>query len=44
MHELEDRSHTDIGRVLGVSAGASKALVCRARQGVAHAVGRRAAA
>jgi RNA polymerase sigma-70 factor (ECF subfamily) len=44
MHELEDRSHSQIGRVLGVSAGASKALVCRARQGVAHAVGRHAAA
>jgi RNA polymerase sigma-70 factor (ECF subfamily) len=44
MHELEDRSHSHIGRVLGVSAGASKALVCRARQGVAHAVGRPAAA
>jgi RNA polymerase sigma-70 factor (ECF subfamily) len=43
MHELEDRSHSHIGRVLGVSAGASKALVCRARQGVAHAVGRVAA-
>ncbi len=39
MHELEDRSHSHIGRVLGVSAGASKALVCRARQGVAAAVG-----
>jgi RNA polymerase sigma-70 factor (ECF subfamily) len=44
MHELEDRSHSHIGRALGVSAGASKALVCRARQGVAQAVGRRAAA
>jgi RNA polymerase sigma-70 factor, ECF subfamily len=43
MHELEDRSHSQIGRVLGVSSGASKALVCRARQGVAAAVGRRAA-
>jgi RNA polymerase sigma-70 factor (ECF subfamily) len=43
MHELEDRSHSHIGRALGVSAGASKALVCRARQGVAQAVGRRAA-
>ena len=40
MHELEDRSHSQIGRLLGVSAGASKALVCRARQGVAQAVGR----
>jgi RNA polymerase sigma-70 factor, ECF subfamily len=44
MHELEDRSHSHIGRVLGVSAGASKALVCRARQGVANAVGGRTAA
>lgn len=44
MHELEDRSHSHIGRTLGVSAGASKALVCRARAGVAQAVGRRAAA
>jgi RNA polymerase sigma-70 factor (ECF subfamily) len=43
MHELEDRSHSHIGRALGVSAGASKALVCRARQGVAQAVGRHAA-
>jgi RNA polymerase sigma-70 factor (ECF subfamily) len=43
MHELEDRSHSQIGRALGVSAGASKALVCRARRGVAQAVGRRAA-
>ena len=43
MHELEDRSHSQIGRALGVSAGASKALVCRARQGVAAAVGRHAA-
>jgi RNA polymerase sigma-70 factor (ECF subfamily) len=43
MHELEDRSHSQIGRVLGVTSGASKALVCRARQGVAEAVGRRAA-
>src|SRR4051812_33723707 len=43
MHELEDRSHSHIGRALGVSAGASKALVCRARAGVAHAVGRTAA-
>jgi RNA polymerase sigma-70 factor (ECF subfamily) len=39
MHELEDRSHSQIGRALGVSAGASKALVCRARQGVAAALG-----
>lgn len=39
MHELEDRSHSQIGRALGVSAGASKALVCRARAGVAAALG-----
>jgi RNA polymerase sigma-70 factor, ECF subfamily len=38
MHELEDHSHSSIGRALGVSAGASKALVCRARQGVAAAL------
>lgn len=38
MHELQDESHSAIGRALGVSAGASKALVCRARQGVAAAV------
>lgn len=31
LHELEDRSHSQIGRVLGVSRGASKALVHRAR-------------
>jgi RNA polymerase sigma-70 factor, ECF subfamily len=31
MHELEDRSHSQIGRVLNVSRGASKALVHRAR-------------
>jgi RNA polymerase sigma-70 factor (ECF subfamily) len=43
MHELEDRSHSQIGRALGVTTGASKALVCRARQGVAQAVARRAA-
>lgn len=40
MLELEDRSHSQIGRALGVTTGASKALVCRARQGVAAAVGR----
>jgi RNA polymerase sigma-70 factor (ECF subfamily) len=43
MHELEDRSHSQIGRMLGVSSGASKALVHRARRGVAHALGRAAA-
>jgi RNA polymerase sigma-70 factor (ECF subfamily) len=43
MHELEDRSHSQIARALGVSSGASKALVFRARQGVAAAVGRHAA-
>jgi len=31
MHELEDRSHSQIGRALKVSRGASKALVHRAR-------------
>jgi RNA polymerase sigma-70 factor (ECF subfamily) len=31
MHELEDNSHTQIGRRLNVSVAASKALVCRAR-------------
>ncbi|HEX6391375.1 MAG TPA: sigma-70 family RNA polymerase sigma factor [Solirubrobacteraceae bacterium] len=36
MHELEGRSHQELARRLGVSVGASKALVCRARQGVAH--------
>jgi RNA polymerase sigma-70 factor (ECF subfamily) len=44
MHELEDRSHSQIGRALGVTSGASKALVHRARQGVAAAVGHRRAA
>jgi RNA polymerase sigma-70 factor (ECF subfamily) len=37
MHELDDRSHSQIGRVLGVSVGASKALVCRARGALAEA-------
>jgi RNA polymerase sigma-70 factor (ECF subfamily) len=36
MHELEGRSHEDMAARLGVSVGATKALVCRARQGVAH--------
>jgi RNA polymerase sigma-70 factor (ECF subfamily) len=36
MHELEDRSHSQIGRVLNISRGASKALVHRAR-GSLHA-------
>ncbi len=31
LHELDDRSHSQIGRVLGVTRGASKALVHRAR-------------
>lgn len=31
LHELDDRSHSQIGRALGVSRGASKALVHRAR-------------
>jgi RNA polymerase sigma-70 factor (ECF subfamily) len=34
LHELEDRSHSQIGRVLGVTRGASKALVHRARVGL----------
>ncbi len=37
MHELGDRSHADIARELGVSTGASKALVCRARGALADA-------
>lgn len=36
LHELEDRSHSQIGRVLGVTRGASKALVHRARSGLGH--------
>jgi RNA polymerase sigma-70 factor, ECF subfamily len=36
MHELEDRSHSQIARALNVSRGASKALVHRAR-GAMHA-------
>ena len=35
MHELEDRTHSQIGRVLGVTKGGSKALVHRARRGLA---------
>ena len=34
-HELEGRSHEAIAAELQVSVGASKALVCRARQGLA---------
>jgi len=34
--ELEGRSHEQLGDDLGVSVGASKALVCRARKGLAH--------
>ena len=34
--ELEDRSHEELAGALGVSVGASKALVCRARQGLAQ--------
>jgi len=37
MHELEGRSHADIARRLRVSTGATKALVCRARAGLAEA-------
>ena len=36
MHELEGRSHEHMARRLDISVGASKALVCRARQNVAH--------
>jgi RNA polymerase sigma-70 factor, ECF subfamily len=36
MHELEDRSHTQIGRALNVTVGASKALVYRARGALAR--------
>jgi RNA polymerase sigma-70 factor (ECF subfamily) len=36
MHELEGRSHESLGAQLGVSVAASKALVCRARQGMSH--------
>lgn len=36
-HELEGRSHTQLARRLGISEGASKALVHRARQGL-HAL------
>ncbi|WP_205697598.1 RNA polymerase sigma factor [Conexibacter sp. SYSU D00693] len=35
LHELEDQSHSQIGRALGVTRGASKALVHRARAGLA---------
>lgn len=35
MHELEGRSHEELAGRLDVSVGASKALVCRARQGLA---------
>lgn len=35
-HELEGRSHEELARELDVSVGASKALVCRARQGLAE--------
>lgn len=40
MHELEGRSHSMIGQALGVGRGASKALVCRARRGVAAGTAR----
>lgn len=43
MHELEGRSHSMIGHALGVGRGASKALVCRARRGVAASAGRQPA-
>ena len=35
-HELEGRSHEQLAEELQVSVGGSKALVCRARQGMAH--------
>jgi len=35
-HELEGRTHELLAAELGVSVGASKALVCRARQGMAQ--------
>lgn len=35
MREFEGRSHETLGARLGVSVGASKALVCRARAGLA---------
>lgn len=35
-HELEGRSHAELGAELEVSVGASKALVCRARQSLAQ--------
>ncbi|MCW3010846.1 MAG: sigma-70 family polymerase sigma factor [Solirubrobacterales bacterium] len=35
-HELEGRSHEQLAGELDVSVGASKALVCRARQGLAQ--------
>lgn len=34
-HELEGRTHAQLAATLGVSVGATKALVCRARQGMA---------
>jgi RNA polymerase sigma-70 factor (ECF subfamily) len=37
MHELEGRPHEEMAPVLGVSVGGSKALVCRARRGMAQA-------
>lgn len=36
MHELEGRPHEELAGTLGVSVGATKALVCRARQGLSH--------
>jgi RNA polymerase sigma-70 factor (ECF subfamily) len=37
LHELDGASHEAIARRLDVSAGGSKALVCRARAGLARA-------
>jgi RNA polymerase sigma-70 factor (ECF subfamily) len=36
MHGIDGRPHEELAATLGVSVGASKALVCRARQGMAH--------
>lgn len=35
-HELEGHTHAQLAATLGVSVGATKALVCRARQSMAH--------
>jgi RNA polymerase sigma-70 factor, ECF subfamily len=38
LHGLEGRSHETVGHALGVSEGASKTLVCRARAGLRRQV------